>query len=65
MISVADDNDSGVAAYNMYSPGNLVESLRKTCKSPIKVGGTQIYPGHKRGTLPFPQTSIESKYFII
>jgi hypothetical protein len=64
-MSVADDNDSGVAAYNMYSSGNFVECLRKTYKSPIKIDGTQAHPGHKCGTLPFPQTSIKSKYFII
>lgn len=64
-MAVADDNDSGVAAYNMYSPGNFVESLRKTCKSPIKIGGTQTHPGHKCGILQFPQTLIKSKYFII
>jgi len=64
-MSVADENDSGVAAYNMYSPGNFLESERKTCKSPIKIGGTQAHPGHKCGTLPFPQTSIKSKYFNI
>jgi hypothetical protein len=40
-MPVDDYNDSGVAAYNVYSPGNFLEKLRKTCRSPIKIGGTQ------------------------
>jgi hypothetical protein len=51
-MSVDNDIDCGVTAYAIYSLGNCVENLRKTCKSSVKIGGNQACPGQKFGTLP-------------